>query len=158
MPRVMSNNDLESIKNSISRYLSMREHSKQELVDKLLKKDYEKDLIMQCVEEFSEKDLQSDYRYAESFARAKFNDHKGEIFIRSSLREKGITTSLIDKIMLNYDYEDWLNQAILALEKNLPYYTSTAGAWAAAHSMKNLNQKELSILSLQELNNLDFIN
>jgi len=119
MPRVMSNNDLESIKNSISRYLSMREHSKQELVDKLLKKDYEKDLIMQCVEEFSEKDLQSDYRYAESFARAKFNDHKGEIFIRSSLREKGITTSLIDKIMLNYDYEDWLNQAILALEKKV---------------------------------------
>ena len=47
---------------------------------------------------------------------------------------------------------------MLALEKNLPYYTSTAGAWAAAHSMKNLNQKELSILSLQELNNLDFIN
>ena len=119
MPRVMSNNDLESIKNSISRYLSMREHSKQELVDKLLKKDYEKDLIMQCVEEFSEKDLQSDYRYAESFARAKFNDHKGEIFIRSSLREKGISTSLIDKIMLNYDYEDWLNQAILALEKKV---------------------------------------
>ena len=119
MPRVMSNNDLESIKNSISRYLSMREHSKQELVDKLLKKDYEKDLVMQCIEEFSEKDLQSDYRYAESFARAKFNDHKGEIFIRSSLREKGITTSLIDKIMLNYDYEDWLNQAILALEKKV---------------------------------------
>ena len=119
MPRVMSNNDLESIKNSISRYLSMREHSKQELVDKLLKKDYEKDLIMQCIEEFSDKDLQSDYRYAESFARAKFNDHKGEIFIRSSLREKGITTSLIDKIMLNYDYEDWLNQAILALEKKV---------------------------------------
>ena len=119
MPRVMSNNDLESIKNSISRYLSMREHSKQELVDKLLKKDYEKDLVMQCIEEFSEKDLQSDYRYAESFARAKFNDHKGEIFIRSSLREKGITTSLIDKIMLNYDYEDWLNQAMLALEKKV---------------------------------------
>ena len=119
MPRVMNNNDLESIKNSISRYLSMREHSKQELVDKLLKKDYEKDLVMQCIEEFSEKDLQSDYRYAESFVRAKFNDHKGEIFIRSSLREKGITTSLIDKIMLNYDYEDWLNQAMLALEKKV---------------------------------------
>ena len=68
---------------------------------------------------FSEKDLQSDYRYAESFAREKFNDHKGEIFIRSSLREKGITTSLIDKIMLNYDYEDWLNQAMSALEKKV---------------------------------------
>ena len=45
---------------------------------------------------------------------------------------------------------------MLALEKNLPYYTSTTGAWAAAHSMKNLNEKGLSIISLQELNNLDF--
>ena len=47
---------------------------------------------------------------------------------------------------------------ILALEKNLPYYTSTTGAWAATHAMKNLNEKELSIISLQELSNLDFLN
>ena len=47
---------------------------------------------------------------------------------------------------------------ILALEKNLPYYTSTTGAWAAAHSMNNLNEKELSIICLQDLNNLDLLN
>jgi regulatory protein len=115
----MSKNDLENIKNSISRYLSMREHSKQELADKLLKKNYEKTLVMQCIEEFSEKDLQSDYRYAESFVRSKFNDHKGENFIRSSLRNKGISSLLIDKIMLDYDQEDWLQKAILALEKKV---------------------------------------
>lgn len=115
----MSKNDLENIKNSISRYLSMREHSKQELVDKLLKKNYEKTLVIQCIEEFSEKDLQSDYRYAESFVRSKFNDHKGENFIRSSLRNKGISSLLIDKIMLDYDQEDWLQKAILALEKKV---------------------------------------
>ena len=119
MPIVMSKNDLENIKNSISRYLSMREHSKQELADKLLKKNYEKTLVMQCIEEFSEKDLQSDYRYAESFVRSKFNDHKGENFIRSSLRNKGISSLLIDKIMLDYDQEDWLQKAILALEKKV---------------------------------------
>ena len=119
MPIVMSKNDLENIKNSISRYLSMREHSKQELVDKLLKKNYEKTLVIQCIEEFSEKDLQSDYRYAESFVRSKFNDHKGENFIRSSLRNKGISSLLIDKIMLDYDQEDWLQKAILALEKKV---------------------------------------
>ena len=115
----MSKNDLENIKNTISRYLSMREHSKQELVDKLLKKNYEKTLVIQCIEEFSEKDLQSDYRYAESFVRSKFNDHKGENFIRSSLRNKGISSLLIDKIMLDYDQEDWLQKAILALEKKV---------------------------------------
>tara|TARA_B100001564_G_scaffold311482_1_gene283802 strand:+ start:3293 stop:3754 length:462 start_codon:yes stop_codon:yes gene_type:complete len=115
----MSKNDLESIKNSISRYLSMREHSKLELLDKLLKKNYERTLVIQCLEEFSEKDLQSDYRYAESFVRSKFNDNKGENFIRSSLRNKGISLVLIDKIMLEYDHKDWLKRAILALEKKV---------------------------------------
>ncbi len=117
MPKVMSKNDIEVIKNSISRYLSMREHSKLELEEKLLKKYFEKDLILQCINEFSEKDLQSDYRYAESFIRTKFNDHKGEIFIRSSLKNKGVRADVIDKILLEYDDDDWLAQAISALEK-----------------------------------------
>ena len=55
VPKVMSKNDLEGIKNSISRYLSMREHSKSELAEKLLKKNYENDLIIRCIDEFSEK-------------------------------------------------------------------------------------------------------
>ena len=117
MPKGMSKNDIEVIKNSISRYLSMREHSKLELEEKLLKKYFEKDLILQCINEFSEKDLQSDYRYAESFIRTKFNDHKGEIFIRSSLKNKGVRADVIDKILLEYDDDDWLAQAISALEK-----------------------------------------
>ena len=115
MPKMMSKNDLGDIKNSISRYLSMREHSRLELEEKLTKKHYERDLIIECINEFSDKDLQSDFRYAESFARAKFNDHKGENFIRSSLKNKGISISLIDKVMLEYDYNDWLNKAISAL-------------------------------------------
>ena len=44
---------------------------------------------------------------------------------------------------------------MLALEKNLPYYTSTTGAWPQLKSMKNLNENDF-IVSLQELNNLDF--
>ena len=119
MPKVMSKNDIEVIKNSISRYLSMREHSKLELEEKLLKKYFEKNLVLRCINEFSEKDLQSDYRYAESFIRTKFNDHKGEHFIRSSLKNKGISIDVIDKILLEYNYDDWLAKAISALEKKV---------------------------------------
>ena len=54
--------------------------------------------------------------------------------------------------------EDSKGIRTLALEKNLPYYTSNSGAWAAAHAMRNLNEKELSIISLQELKNLDYLN
>ncbi len=119
MQKSMSKNDIEVIKNSISRYLSMREHSKLELEEKLLKKYFEKNLVLRCINEFSEKDLQSDYRYAESFIRTKFNDHKGEHFIRSSLKNKGISIDVIDKILLEYNYDDWLAKAISALEKKV---------------------------------------
>ncbi len=52
--------------------------------------------------------------------------------------------------------EDSKGIRILALEKNLPYYTSISGALAASNSIKSLRKKELSIISLQELNNLDY--
>ena len=119
MQKSMSKNDIDVIKNSISRYLSMREHSKLELEEKLLKKYFVKNLVLRCINEFSEKDLQSDYRYAESFIRTKFNDHKGEHFIRSSLKNKGISIDVIDKILLEYNYDDWLAKAISALEKKV---------------------------------------
>ena len=115
--KVMSKNDLENIKNSISRYLSMREHSKSELAEKLLKKNYQSELIIRCIDEFTEEGLQSDYRYAESYIRSKFNDHKGENFIKLSLKNKGISTDLINEIMQGYDDQAWLKQAISALEK-----------------------------------------
>ena len=67
--KVMSKNDLENIKNSISRYLSMREHSKSELAEKLLKKNYQSELIIRCIDEFTEKGLQSDYRHVHSCSR-----------------------------------------------------------------------------------------
>ena len=115
--KVMTKNDLEGIKNSISRYLSMREHSKSELAEKLLKKNYQSELIIRCIDEFTEKGLQSDYRYAESYIRSKFNAHKGENFIKMSLKNKGISTDLINEIMQGYDDQAWLKQAISALEK-----------------------------------------
>ena len=115
--KVMSKNDLENIKNSISRYLSMREHSKSELAEKLLKKNYQSELIIRCIDECTEKGLQSDYRYAESYIRSKVNDHKGENFIKLSLKNKGISTDLINEIMQGYDDQAWLKQAISALEK-----------------------------------------
>ena len=56
----------------------MREHSKSELFIKLSKKNFDKENILSCINEFSEKDLQSDLRYAESFIRSKFNAHLNE--------------------------------------------------------------------------------
>ncbi len=110
-------NQTADIKNSISRYLSMREHSRKELIDKLSKKYFEMDLILQCIDEFSTKNLQSDDRYTESFVRSKYNNHKGPNFISASLKSKGVSESIIDNVLSSYNEEDWQLIAIAALEK-----------------------------------------
>ncbi len=114
-------NQTADIKNSISRYLSMREHSRKELIDKLSKKYFEMDLILQCIDEFSTKNLQSDDRYTESFVRSKYNNHKGPNFISASLKSKGVSESIIDNVLSSYNEEDWQLIAIAALEKKTIY-------------------------------------
>ena len=114
-------NQTDDIKDSISRYLSMREHSRKELIDKLSRKDFDMDSILKCVDEFSMKDLQSDDRYTESYVRSKYNDHKGPNFISASLISKGIDSNAIDKALSFYDCKDWEKTAIAALEKKTIY-------------------------------------
>ncbi len=119
MLTVMSNKQIDEIKNSISRYLSMREHSKQELTDKLVKKNFNYENIKICINDFCEKDLQSDNRYAESFVRSKYNANKGPNFIIASLRNKGVDMSLINQSISVYNQNDWEKAALLALEKKV---------------------------------------
>jgi regulatory protein len=99
----------------------MREHSRKELIDKLSKKYFEMDLILQCIDEFSTKNLQSDDRYTESFVRSKYNNHKGPNFISASLKSKGVSESIIDNVFSSYNEEDWQLIAIAALEKKTIY-------------------------------------
>ena len=78
-------NQIDDIKNSISRYLSMREHSRLEIFEKLIRKDFDQTLIDQCLLEFSTNNLLSDQRYTETFIRSKYNNGKGPSFIKASL-------------------------------------------------------------------------
>jgi len=113
----MSNNQIDDINNSIYRYLNMREHSKQELIEKLLKKKFDLKEISECLNEFSKKNLQSDVRFTESYARVKFNSKKGPIFIRASLMVKGVNKDIIDEALSIYSDNDWEQNAKLALNK-----------------------------------------
>ena len=119
MLTMMRNKQIDEIKNSISRYLSMREHSKQELTDKLVKKKFNYESIKICINDFCEKDLQSDNRYAESFVRSKYNANKGPNFIIASLKNKGVDMNLINQSISIYNHSDWEKSALSALEKKI---------------------------------------
>ena len=113
----MSNSQIDEINVSISRYLKIREHSKKELIDKLLKKNYNLKDILSCIEDYSERNLQSDQRYTEDLVRVKFNAGKGPNFIENFLKTQQVSRELIEDGLSQYSQSDWVELAIKALRK-----------------------------------------
>jgi regulatory protein len=103
----------------ITKYLSIREHSKLELQNKLSKKGHDLDKIRDCIDEFSSKEIQSDIRFTEEFIRSKLKKNKGPRLISSELVSRGITDSIINKKISEISYQEWCKVALLALKKKL---------------------------------------
>ena len=103
----------------ITKYLSIREHSKLELQNKLSQKGHDLSDIRECINEFSSKDVQSDIRFTEEFIRSKLKKNKGPRLISSELVSRGITDSIINKKISEISYQEWCKVALLALKKKL---------------------------------------
>lgn len=103
----------------ITKYLSIREHSKLELQNKLSQKGFDLSDIRDCIDEFSSKDIQSDIRFTEEFIRSKLKKNKGPRLISSELGTRGILDSIINKKISEISYQEWCKAAFLALNKKL---------------------------------------
>jgi regulatory protein len=103
----------------ITKYLSIREHSKLELHNKLTQKGHDSIDIRDCIDEFSSKDIQSDTRFTEEFIRSKLKKNKGPRLVSSELTARGISDSLINKKISEISYQEWCNAALKALVKKL---------------------------------------
>ena len=103
----------------ITKYLSIREHSKLELQNKLSQKGHDLSDIRECINEFSSKDVQSDIRFTEEFIRSKLKKNKGPRLISSELVTRGISDSIINKKISEISYQEWCTVAFLALKKKL---------------------------------------
>lgn len=76
------------------RLLARREHSAVELETKLVARGWPQHHIGQVIDSLSEADLQSDQRFAESFARQRAGRFYGPRRIRAELTQRGIDSSL----------------------------------------------------------------
>ena len=103
----------------ITKYLSIREHSKLELHNKLSQKGHDLNDIRDCIDEFSSKDVQSDIRFTEEFIRSKLKKNKGPRLISSELVSRGISDSIINKKISEITHQEWCKVAFLALSKKL---------------------------------------
>jgi len=92
------------------RVLAMREHSVQEITDKLSKASDDLNIVYTVVEDLLSENYLSDERFAESYTRSRRNRGFGPSKIRSELFAKGIDSSLIDQY-LQENSAIWLENA-----------------------------------------------
>lgn len=112
----MTQSDTKIINHSITRFLARREHSYQELLQKLSKKGFCPEKCTQQMNQFVERGLQSNQRFVESFVRNAYLNGKGPQFIRNSMHAHDINESDANIQIENEDY-DWFTLAQKVREK-----------------------------------------
>lgn len=87
-------------------FLSRREYAAKELADKLIQQRHDKGVVEELLKQLQEKDYQSDARYCEMLVRTRIRQHYGPVKIAYELKQKGISTALINKELSQYE-DDW---------------------------------------------------
>ena len=112
----MTDNDVKIITHTITRLLSMREHSKHELLEKLVRKGLDERLCRQQIAKFTEQNIQSDTRFVESFIRSKVSKGQGEQRIRAELSQHQVDDSDIHQALSELEI-DWYELAMQVYQK-----------------------------------------
>jgi regulatory protein len=79
--------------------LARREHSEQELRQKLKSREYDANAIDEVLQALISDRLLSDERFTEIYVNHRFNAGVGPLKIRYELRQKGIADSLADEFL-----------------------------------------------------------
>lgn len=88
------------IKRSAVRFLANRYHSSNELKNKLLRKKYEKELVLDVIDELLEKKLLDDYVFAINYANENIkNKLWGRNKVKSGLIQKSVKPEIIEKVI-----------------------------------------------------------
>jgi regulatory protein len=78
------------IKNVCLRLLAGREHSKKELLQKLIAKGFNKNIVSAVIDELAREGWQDDLRYAENYARSRILKGYGPVRIAYELQQNGV--------------------------------------------------------------------
>jgi regulatory protein len=98
--------------------LARREYSRLELVERLTARGYSAEAVNDCLEALAEGGLQSDARFAESFARSRLFRGQGPVKIRAELKRRGLGRERIQDALLEAEQGaegDWFALACDAL-------------------------------------------
>ncbi len=112
--------ELYKIKQSSFRYLSGRNHSRYELYLKLLKKKYNKQFILNTLDELEKTKLIDDKEFANDYFSLQVKKKWGLLKIKADLFRKGVKRDIIEEVVNNStDVTEFLNSAKLLAERKL---------------------------------------
>ena len=97
-------------------FLARREHSRQELAQKLQRRDHPQEIIETVLDDLRDDGLQSDSRFAESYLRSRVAKGDGPIKIRAALQQRGVAEFTLEAC-LNDAAIDWGQQLRAAWQK-----------------------------------------
>ena len=98
------------------RFLSQREHSRQELQRKLLQRGYVAADVCSVLDNFAKEKLQSDERFAEAYVHSRGLKGYGPKRICLELQQKGVNEAIIEAALANADI-DWQERAEIVYKK-----------------------------------------
>lgn len=90
--------------------LSQREHSVEQLTQKLTKKGYSRGEITTAISLCQQQNYQSDERFTQQFVNMKVNKGYGPLVIRQQLNQHGIKPGIVAEFIQHSD-EFWVKQA-----------------------------------------------
>lgn len=97
---LISQNQYFWVKESAFRFLGRRLHSAKELERKLIQKKYDKEMISRVIDELKDSQYLDDFQFARDYAAEKSGVKSlGVNRIRLGLREKGVSTEIIDQVL-----------------------------------------------------------
>jgi regulatory protein len=93
--------------------LSRREHSRQELTNKLQQRSFPEEVVRQVVREMADKDYLNDRRYASLWIRSRIQRHpEGPARLAAGLQERGISRDIISDVLSEEITEEVLNEVL----------------------------------------------
>lgn len=106
-------NQAQEIYNKAVELLARREYGYRELLRQLERRGFDNELSVECLDALAKQGLQSDQRYAESYANVRAQKGYGPRHIRAHLSERGVDSDWIQLAFeeLAFDWEERLAEA-----------------------------------------------
>ena len=115
-------NDFEKAKECAFWYINKRRYTKKELINKLIQREYDREIAEEAVEYLEELDYINDADYARRYIHDAVRIKKhGIIRIKNDLYQKGIDRNVIDEVLVDIDVDsaNVINELIQLKANNL---------------------------------------